>query len=99
MKTRNFVTLYKFLIHLGMHHTSRGNDDSDGSGKATKTTAAAAMAGGEIQQSTKKGMTKRAMATEMATVTDSDNNNVDANANDSALMTETRRTGPGCALR
>jgi hypothetical protein len=30
-------------------------------------------------------MTERAIATEMAMVTDSNNNNVDANANDSAL--------------
>jgi hypothetical protein len=36
---------------------------------------------------------------EMVTVTDSDNNNVNANAINSALMTATRRTGPGCALQ
>ncbi len=39
------------------------------------------------------------MATEMATVKDSDNNNVDADANGSALTTATRRTGPRCASR
>jgi hypothetical protein len=44
IKTRNFVTFYKFLIHLGMHHTSRGNGNSNGSGVVTKTTAATAMA-------------------------------------------------------
>jgi hypothetical protein len=44
IKTRNFVTFYKFLIHLGMHHTSRGNGDSNSSGKATKTLAATAIA-------------------------------------------------------
>ncbi len=46
IKTRNFVTFYKFLIHLDMHHTSRGNGDSDSSGKVTKTMAATAMAVG-----------------------------------------------------
>jgi hypothetical protein len=46
IKTRNFVTFYEFLIHLGMHHTSRGNGDSDSSGKGTKTTTATAMAVG-----------------------------------------------------
>jgi hypothetical protein len=44
--TRNFVTFYVFLIHLGMHHTSRGNGDSDSSGKVTKTMAVTAMAVG-----------------------------------------------------
>jgi hypothetical protein len=39
---------------------------------------------GEIQQSTKKGTTERAMATETAKVTDSNDNNVDADANNSA---------------
>ncbi len=46
IKTHNFVTFYKFLIHLGMHHTSRGNGNSNSSGKATKTMAATAMAVG-----------------------------------------------------
>ncbi len=46
IKTRNFVTFYEFLIHLGMHHTSRGNGNSDSSSKMTKTTAATAMAVG-----------------------------------------------------
>jgi hypothetical protein len=52
---------------------SSGNGDSDGSGKATWTTAARQRQWwqqrwrwGEIQQSTKKGMTERAMATETA---------------------------------
>jgi hypothetical protein len=43
IKTCNFVTFYKFLIHLGMHHTSRGNGDINSSGEATKTTSATAM--------------------------------------------------------
>jgi hypothetical protein len=43
IKTCNFVTFYEFLIHLGMHHTSRGNGDSDSIGKATKTMVATAM--------------------------------------------------------
>ncbi len=46
IKTFNFVTFYEFLIHLGMHHTSRGNGDSDSSGKASKTTVLTAMAVG-----------------------------------------------------
>ncbi len=55
---------------------------------------------GEIQQSTKKGTTETAIAKEMAMVTDRDNNNVDADANNIALMTATRRmTHPGCASR
>jgi hypothetical protein len=40
---------------------------------------------GEIQQSTKRGTTERAMAMEMATVIDSDNNDIAADANHSAL--------------
>jgi hypothetical protein len=52
---------------------------------------------GEIQQSTKKATIKTAMATEMGTVTDSNDNNVNANANDSASTTVTRTTCPGCA--
>jgi hypothetical protein len=40
---------------------------------------------GEIQQSTKKGTTERAMATETATVTDSNNYDIDADTNDSTL--------------
>ncbi len=40
---------------------------------------------GEIQQSTKKGTTERAMAMETLTMTDSNNNVVDAEANNSAL--------------
>jgi hypothetical protein len=44
-------------------------------------------------------MTKTAMATEMATVTDSNDNDVDTDANDSASMTAKRMTCPGCALR
>jgi hypothetical protein len=44
-------------------------------------------------------MAKTAMVTEMATVTDSNDNNVDANANDSASMTVTRMTRLGCASR
>ncbi len=51
--------------------SSSRNGDSHGSGEVTKTTAATAMAVGEIQQSTEKGMTKTAMATEMATMTNS----------------------------
>ncbi len=43
IKTCNIVTFYKFLIHLGMHHTSRGNGDSDNSGEVTKTMAVTAM--------------------------------------------------------
>ncbi len=46
IKTRNFVTFYEFLIHLGMHHASRGNGDSDSSGEGTKTMAATALAVG-----------------------------------------------------
>jgi hypothetical protein len=40
---------------------------------------------GGKQQSTKKGMTERAMAMETAMVTDSDNKHVKANTNNSAL--------------
>jgi hypothetical protein len=54
---------------------------------------------GEIQQSTKKGMTEKAIATEPAMVTDSNDNDVDADANSSASTTATRMTCPGCALR
>jgi hypothetical protein len=50
-----------------------------------------------MQQSTKKGTTERAMATETVTVTDSYNNDIDANANNSALTSVTRTTCPGCA--
>ncbi len=39
-------------------------------------------------------MTKIVMATEMAMVTDSNDNNIDANANDCASTTVTRMTGP-----
>ncbi len=49
--------------------------------------------------STKKATTKTAMATEMGTVTDSDDNNVNANANNSASKTVMRTTRPGCASR
>jgi hypothetical protein len=38
-----------------MHRTSRGNGDSDGSGKATKTTAATAMAVGGNTTINEKG--------------------------------------------
>jgi hypothetical protein len=55
--------------------------------------------GGEIQQSTKKGMTETAIVKETAAVTDNADNNLDANANNSALMAATRMTYPGCALR
>jgi hypothetical protein len=54
---------------------------------------------GEIQQSTKKGMTETAIAKETVMVTDSDNNNVDADTSDIASMTATRKTHSGCALR
>jgi hypothetical protein len=54
---------------------------------------------GEIQQSTKKATTETAMATEMGTVTDSNDDNVNANANDSTSTTVTRTTRPGYALR
>ncbi len=47
---------------------SSGNGDSNSSSEATKTAAATAMAGGDIQQSTKNGATETVMATEMVTV-------------------------------
>ncbi len=77
---------------------SRGDGDSDGSGEAMKTTAATAMAVGEIQQSTKQGTTKTAMVTETAMATDSNNNDINANANGCASTTATRMTCLGCAL-
>jgi hypothetical protein len=54
---------------------------------------------GEIQQSTKKGATERAIAKETATVTVSDDNEVNADAKDIALTTAMRTTHPGCASR
>jgi hypothetical protein len=40
--------------------------------------------GGELQQTTKKGTTKTVMVTEMAAVTCSNDNKVDANANNNS---------------
>ncbi len=53
----------------------------------TKTTAATAMAVGEKQQCTNKGMTEIAMATKTAMVTDGDNNDINANTYDSVSTT------------
>ncbi len=50
------------------------------------------MAVEEIQQSTKEGTAKTAMATEAAMLTDRDGKDVDAVANNSALTTATRTT-------
>jgi hypothetical protein len=100
--------MYPLCIHFESSDGSYGDGkcnagsihdgNSNGSGKATKTTQQQQWQWGEIQQSTKKGMPKTAIATEMVMVADSNNNNVDANANDCALSTAMRMTRPECAL-
>ncbi len=84
------VTATEAVVAMGI---AMAND----SGMAAKTAAATAIAGGEIQQSTKKVTTETEIVTEMGMETVM--NSVDARTNNSASMTGTRMTCPGCTLR